>query len=267
MKKLILSFMGLLLSSGLFAQQEKGTLTITPKIGYNASNIKGDFPLVLYDGLYRDSYDSYGENGEIPFYSYIEFRDYLGSYHDDAFKAMRNVAKARYGFTAGVEAQYQVTNTCGIIFGVDYSVEDVRYDDAEINEPMHQVKFSDMKTNIHVISVPVLVHLYLYKGLAFQTGLQPEYIAKYSNSYSVERTSPAPDHKVPVTIMAEPDVRKMNLTIPLGLSYEYKNVILGARYRYCFLNMNHDSKVNSGFQDGNYHLQSISVTLGYKFKL
>ena len=48
------------------------------------------------------------------------------------------------------------------------------------------------------------------------------------------------------------------MSIPVGASYEYKNVVLDARY---------NIGVTKAFKEGDAKQSAFVVTLGYKFKL
>lgn len=101
------------------------------------------------------------------------------------------------------------------------------------NGNMYRYKFK-----MDYLNIPILANYYLFKGLAVKAGIQPGF--KIHDNISSSMT------------------HSFDLSIPVGLSYEYKNVCLDARYNYGLTNFQkgYDQK-NSVFQ----------ITLGYKFGL
>ena len=86
------------------------------------------------------------------------------------------------------------------------------------------------------INVPVLANVYVAPGLAVKLGLQPGFLVS-DNSIGT---------------------KSFDLSIPVGLSYEFNNFVIDGRYNLGAIKIwePSDSK-NSVFQ----------VTLGYKFDL
>ena len=131
--------------------------------------------------------------------------------------------KIKVGLAAGVEAEYGITETFGVSGGVLYSMEGSKNKDN-----------SDFKTNLDYINVPILANAYLFKGFAVKVGVQPGLDA----------------------------CNKVQLSIPIGLSYEYADFVFDARYNWgltnTFKNDNSDKKS---------HNSVFMFTLGYKFAL
>lgn len=141
---------------------------------------------------------------------------------------------ARLSF--GIEGQYAVTDKFGISAGLMYSQQgnnSMVYNLQPANGNMYRYKFKMDNLNI-----PILANYYLFKGLAVKAGIQPGF--KVHDNISSSMT------------------HSFDLSIPVGLSYEYKNICLDARYNYGLTDVlkGYDQK-NSVFQ----------FTLGYKFKL
>jgi len=151
--------------------------------------------------------------------------------------------KIKVGVAAGVEAEYGITETFGVSAGVLYSMQGCKNKDN-----------SDFKTTLDYINIPILANAYLFKGFAVKVGVQPGFLvnakAKYSNG----------------GITVDGDIKdacnKVDLSIPIGVSYEYESFVLDARYNWgltkCFKDDNSDKKSrNSVFM----------ISLGYKFAL
>jgi len=136
----------------------------------------------------------------------------------------------------GVEGQYAVTDKLGISVGLMYSQQgnnSMVYDLQAANGNMYRYKFK-----MDYLNIPILANYYLFKGLAIKAGIQPGF--KIHDNISSSMT------------------HSFDLSIPVGLSYEYKNVCLDARYNYGLTNF------EKGYNQKNSVFQ---ITLGYKFGL
>lgn len=137
------------------------------------------------------------------------------------------------GFTGGVEVQHQFNNVIAGSIGALYSHQGTDYED------MPDAKLS-MKTDN--ILVPVLLVATTCVGLDFKLGVQPEFIIHSNADYFLN---------------------KVNLSIPVGLAYEWNHVALDVRYNIGVTNI---------YKDGNSydkpsHGSTFLVTLGYGFDL
>ena len=155
----------------------------------------------------------------------------------------KNDGKVRVGVAAGVEAEYGVTETFGISAGVLYSMEGCKNKDN-----------SDFKTNLDYINIPILANAYLFKGFAVKVGLQPGFLVRAKEKYSNGGIAFDGDIK--------DDCNKVQLSIPIGLSYEYANFVFDARYNWGLTNT-----FKQDMRDKKSHNSVFMFTVGYKFAL
>lgn len=150
-----------------------------------------------------------------------------------------NDADARVGFVAGAEAMYQITDIFGLSAGVLYSQQGVKQDNG--------------KLKLDYVNVPILANVYVVKGLAVKLGIQPGF--KVNNEISVTGSGAHASASTSGTML---EAKGVDLSIPVGLSYEFNNIVLDARYNFGVTKAMevYDSK-NSVFQ----------FTVGYKFVL
>lgn len=138
----------------------------------------------------------------------------------------------RFGVVAGAEFMYQATDMVGLSFGALYSMQGAKYDKST--------------TKLDYINVPILANVYVAPGFAVKLGLQPGFNVNSkakSNGVSVE---------------ADLDAKTVDLSIPIGLSYEFNNFVIDGRYNWGVTKVAKDSDCkNSVFQ----------ITLGYKLPL
>lgn len=136
----------------------------------------------------------------------------------------------RVGFVGGVEGEYQATDIFSISAGALYSMQGAK------------------TIKLDYINVPILANVYVVKGLAVKLGVQPGF--KVNSEYKVAAGGQSGSTDI--------DAKSFDFSIPVGVSYEYANFQLDARYNWGLTKTfeNSDCK-NSVFQ----------ITLGYKFDL
>lgn len=161
-------------------------------------------------------------------------------------------ADCRLGLAAGVEAEHQFTDLFALSVGLLYSQQGGKITESYSVGPYSGSVKSTAK--LDYINVPVLANVYVAKGLAVKLGLQPGF--KVSGKSSETVTVGSKEETRSKTIEG---LKTFDLSLPVGVSYEYKNVVLDARYNWGLTKMadGKDSGKNSVFQ----------ITLGYKFAL
>ncbi|AXV48683.1 PorT family protein [Prevotella denticola] len=152
-----------------------------------------------------------------------------------------NSSDARVGLVAGVEGEYQASDIFSVSAGVLYSMQGAKYD-----------AFGAKSTEkLDYINVPIMANVYVVKGLAVKLGVQPGF-----------KVNDKLDLRMPVLGGALVDLKakSVDFSIPVGISYEYNNFQVDARYNWGLTKVFDVDKLdqkNSVFQ----------ITLGYKFDL
>ena len=155
-------------------------------------------------------------------------------------------ADSRIGLAAGAELEYQVSDIFSLSGGAIYSMQGSKYDRSFLNQTIRTT------TKLDYINVPIMANVYVVKGLAVKLGIQPGFNVNSKQTFSGKTVVGDIDEK------AELDAKSVDFSIPVGLSYEYNNVVLDARYNWGL------TKVFEGSDAKNSVFQ---ITLGYKFDL
>lgn len=145
----------------------------------------------------------------------------------------------RIGLAAGVEAEYQATDIFSVSAGLIYSMQGNKAKEDGVT----------LTTKLDYINIPILANVYVTKGLAVKLGVQPAFNVSDKQKLSGGKASVESE---------DVGAESFDFSIPVGLSYEFNNVVIDARYNFGVTNIAEggDSK-NSVFQ----------FTLGYKFAL
>ncbi len=169
--------------------------------------------------------------------------------------------QGRPGFTGGVDVMYQASDNVGLSIGLSYVQAGCKYKDVDDNG----VIWHDHYDRMDYISVPLVAHSYIAPGLSINVGVAPSFLiyGKYHagmQTYDLDTDG----HRTNVK-EAEIDqdikngLRNFTLSIPVGISYEYENVVLDARYNVGVLNA-----YKYGLTARN---KVFEVSVGYKFDL
>lgn len=153
---------------------------------------------------------------------------------------------SRIGLAAGVEGEYQVSDIFSLSLGAIYSQQGNKIDKTIAGQSF---KYTN---KLDYVNVPVMANVYVVPGLAVKLGVQPGFNVNSKGKAVANTVIGSTDKTV------ELDAKSVDFSIPVGLSYEYKGVVLDARYNWGL------TKVADGSDSKNSVFQ---FTLGYKFEL
>lgn len=229
MKRIILSIIAVFtFFANTIAQPQAGTFSIIPRLGVTIAKLSGD-DLKVAEGFSLSP-------------------------------------KYLPGMTAGVDLEYQLTNALAVSAGAFYSQQGDKYDDYTEAHDITTKKWSetrDIKNKIDYINVPVMFSIYGARNLAFKVGAQFGFNVKakteLTNATFVRGEDGNASTEDVTKLKGNIDVKKFDFSIPVGISYEYMNVILDARYNIGL------TKVYKQLDTGKNCVFSFSA--GYRFKL
>ena len=224
-------------SIGAKAQNPVGTFSLRPMAGVNISTLV---------------------NGDIDMYS------------------------TKVAFTGGFEIEYAVNRWLGASAGLVYSQQGAKVDGTMsilFNDDQYDyytVTQMDGKLKCDYLNIPVIANIYIpsIKGLAIKAGVQlgilvndqisvetitvadrifREFYQAYNNDgYPVVQSQSVTQSNI---------CKSVDFGIPVGLSYEFKNLTLDARY---FFGL---TKIDNTENPDNAQNRYLSITLGYRFGL
>ena len=154
----------------------------------------------------------------------------------------------------GIEAEYMVTDNFSLGLGAILSNQGAKYD---YLDESGQNKYT---VDLDYVHVPILASYYVLPGLAVKAGVQPGFKMRAKAKFD-DRTIDLDElYKLGSVLVGEDiKVSKFDLSIPVGVSYEYKNIVLDARYNWGLIKV-----MNVG--DAFYN-RCFMVSLGYKLEL
>lgn len=154
-------------------------------------------------------------------------------------------ADSRIGLVIGAEGEYQISQKFSVTAGLLYSQQGAK--DNVYDEDGYKV---DGTVKLDYINIPILANFYIARGLAIKAGIQP--------GFNINSKIKMEGNGVSLTTDLE-ETKTLDFSIPIGLSYEYANIQLDARYNLGLTKVNSilDKCKNSVFQ----------FTVGYKFDL
>lgn len=236
MKRTLMLTLLAALSAAAMAQRAAGTFSIIPRVGVSLASLSGD---AMYAG-------AVGANA-------IEF-------------------KSRYkaGFVGGVDFDYQVASAASVSLGAFFSQQGCRYgnDKAEVSVGGNTYKyrgFSDASMQLGYLNVPLMANFYITERFAVKCGVQLGVNLsgklKYTETpYSVNENGEV-EYEKPTEYKIGVDCKKVEFSIPVGVSYEYENVVIDARYN---IGLSGTTDVVAVKSPKN---QVVQFTVGYRFEL
>jgi hypothetical protein len=159
----------------------------------------------------------------------------IGSGHISGSWNGSGEAKGKSGFLFGAEGEYYLSSEFSAALGVNY---------AEQGWIMEYTGAGDVKYKLNYVNVPLVANFYAAEGLALKAGVQMGFL-----------TSAKED-----AMDIKDDIKSTAIAIPVGISYEFENIVVDARYNIGVTKVN---KYGSKSQRSDLFL----VTLGYKFSL
>ena len=128
-------------------------------------------------------------------------------------------AKFRFGFTGGAEYGYQIADPFAVTAGVMVAMQGTNYKDDQY--------FKDQKVKTTYLNVPILANFYVVRGLAIKAGIQPGFLLSAKRSGSeLEGNNTWVDYED----TSKDGLKKFDFSIPVGLSYEFSDFVIDARY-------------------------------------
>lgn len=229
MRRLFLLFLFVLTLFGAQAQPKWGTWSVVPHVGVSFTNLTNDVIGVADNRISH--------------------------------------SQTRIGFSGGADVYYQLSDKLALSGGVAYTQAGCNFKDvpADLNAKNGTV-FHNAYFNLGYVDVPLLAHIYISKDLALSIGCQPSFLTKATSHTEMQdyETDGKGGIKYDKNLVSEGNAKslfkKTAFAIPVGISYEYENVMLTARYNFGLSNV-------YGHDLGDSKNRIITVSVGYKFNL
>lgn len=225
------------------AQNAKGTFSIQPQAGFTVSTLAN-----------------------------MESYDLVGAKLDNFVNG---------GMLFGVEFAYQLYDVVSIAAGINWSQQGTAWQRYDMSGRLQGVMPSDAygdvsvknlrvrnKVELGYINLPLTASVYLYKGLAIKTGVQlgiltnASEMSRFRGDGVIEGSNM--DFNMDFSRSMYDVSRKIDISIPVGISYEFKvPIVVDARYDIGV------TRVNKQHVEGENDWKNgvFRLTVGYKFKL
>ena len=151
--------------------------------------------------------------------------------------------KYKFGLSAGAELWYQFHYSLALSAGFIESNQGSKTEDINLESTNNVNETYSYSVNTQVLNIPLLLHVFVAPGLSFEAGVQPGFLLSAKSKENGEKND------------VKSQMKTFDLSIPIGISYEYMNIQLDLRY-------NHGLTSLGDFFDKG-HNRSIVLTLGY----
>jgi hypothetical protein len=221
MKKMMMMLVMATVAMTASAQNEVGQLTLQPKIGLNLANLTNV-------KVISNSFTKETESGNL-----------------------------KGDFAIGVEAEYGVAKKFSVAAGILYSRQGTDFGTLKIYgapDGSASEGWDKNQYNLDYLNIPIVANFYFAKGWAIKAGIQPGFLLSAKHKVDGIGATKTED------IDFKDACKTFDLSIPLGLSYEYEKAVFDLRYNLGL------TKVNKNGDDS-YKNSVIQFTVGYKFAL
>ena len=184
-----------------------------------------------------------------------------GLYEIGDGEAVKLKPHALLGFVGGADVMYQASDVVGVSAGLSFVQAGCKFkDDKGKNSVVY-----NRNLRMNYVSMPILIHSYLLPGFSVKAGIEPTLLLgarshEVQQSFDVDKEGKKSNFSEDeFTIDVKNGMRKIGLSIPIGVSYEYENVVLGALYHVGVFNI---------YKEGDSARNSVvELSVGYKFNL
>ena len=162
------------------------------------------------------------------------------------------------GIVAGAELEYQLLDKASVAVGVQFLTQGSRAKQTS-DDGSYTVRKS---LSAESISIPLTFNYYVIPNLAIKAGVEGNIPTRTQMIYKQN------EGKFPHDLTIE--LTHFLVALPIGVSYEYNNFVLDARYSLPLSNISKGrymalDSVGEFPLNGKFH--TFQITLGYKFKI
>ncbi len=155
-------------------------------------------------------------------------------------------SKFKFGLVGGAEFGYHISDAFALTGGALYAMQGAGAKDDDLRK--------DASTTLSYINIPILANYYIFPGFAVKAGFQPGFLVSAKTKYT------AGGHDVEYT--GTDGYKKVDFSIPLGVSYEFSDFVIDARYNLGLTKI-YDADSSSKTSKNSV----IMLTVGYKIPL
>jgi len=160
----------------------------------------------------------------------------------------------------GAEFEYQDNERFSIAIGAEFAMQGCAWEKYRMNG----TKYTDIRMELTYLNVPIVANFYAAPGLALKAGFQFGVLTNADFIMSAEGENNGYETTVETRTNLKKDFEDFDISIPIGISYEFKNhMIIDARYKLGLTDITKNNDLDSQTNKNSV----FTLTVGYKFDL
>ena len=159
-------------------------------------------------------------------------------------------SKFKVGAVGGMEVGYYVSDPFAVSAGLLVSLQGCAIKDNEY--------IKDLKSTVTYLNIPILANYYVAPGFAIKAGIQPGFLLGQKTKGSEKFEGRWEDFEDSET----EGLKKLDISIPIGFSYEFSNIVIDARYNLGLTKIIDDRDILDDYDKSKNSV--FMLTLGYK---
>lgn len=168
------------------------------------------------------------------------------------------------GNFVGLDLEYYLSERLGLAAGLNWSGSGTGWESFKWTDSGVNMETEETAWKTGYINIPLTINWYVLKGFALKTGVQVGFMTNANEYTRTKYSKGGADYTLTSELDMKDDFNKFDLSVPIGLSYEFKcPIVLDLRFNVGLTKVNKNATPNGK----DYQNFQAALTFGYKFQL
>ncbi|MCR5078102.1 MAG: PorT family protein [Prevotella sp.] len=178
----------------------------------------------------------------------------------------------KVNITFGADAEYRISRLFGLSAGAYYYAAGAKGNIEALGSYMRQHpgeyispdNLQELRINQYYVSIPIMLQAHVWKGLTLKAGLQWDHLVTARFKVKMRANDNGNVLHLRKSFPIKDLFHDDTATVPVGISYSYKNLELDARYLFGITSLGSSRAL---YPDNDMRNEAFMLTLGCNFRL